>query len=48
MWHEDEDGDEPEWVEEERRQFHDFRDKDKSGYLENQEVRDWILPSEDR
>ena len=46
MWHEDDDGEEPDWVEEERRQFHEFRDSDKSGYLENQEVRDWILPSE--
>lgn len=46
MWHEEDDGEEPEWVEEERRQFHEFRDADKSGYLENQEVRDWILPSE--
>merc|ERR1719348_1538740 len=46
MWHEDDEGEEPDWVEEERRQFHEFRDSDKSGYLENQEVRDWILPSE--
>merc|ERR1712130_62337 len=33
-------------TEEERKQFHDFRDKDQSGFLENEEVRDWILPSE--
>lgn len=46
MWHEEDEGDEPDWVEEERRQFHEFRDKDKSGFLENDEVRDWILPSE--
>merc|ERR1712130_462720 len=47
MWLEDEDeGEEPDWVEEERKQFHDFRDKDQSGFLENEEVRDWILPSE--
>lgn len=46
MWLEEDDGDEPEWVDEERRQFHDFRDKDNSGYLENEEVKNWILPSE--
>jgi len=46
MWLEEEDGEEPEWVEEERKQFHDFRDKDKSGFLEDEEVRNWILPSE--
>jgi len=46
MWHEEDEGEEPDWVEEERRQFHEFRDKDKSGFLENGEVRDWILPSE--
>jgi len=46
MWLEEEDGEEPEWVEEERKQFSEFRDKDNSGYLEDAEVRDWILPSE--
>lgn len=46
MWLEEDDGEEPEWVEEERKQFHDFRDKDKSGFLEDEEVRNWILPSE--
>jgi len=46
MWHEEDPGDEPDWVEEERRQFNDFRDKDNNGFLENDEVRDWILPSE--
>lgn len=46
MYLEDEDGEEPEWVEEERRQFHDQRDVDKSGFLENEEVKNWILPSE--
>lgn len=46
MWVEGEDGDEPEWIEEERSQFHENRDKDNSGYLEHQEIRDWILPAE--
>jgi len=46
MWIEEEDGAEPEWVEEERKQFQMFRDKDNSGFLEDDEVRDWILPSE--
>ena len=46
MWIEEEDGEEPDWVEEERKQFQMFRDKDNSGFLEDDEVRDWILPSE--
>lgn len=33
MWHEEDPGDEPDWVEEERRQFRDFRDKDNNGFL---------------
>merc|ERR1711892_658435 len=35
MWHEEDPGEEPDWVEEERRQFRDFRDKDDNGFLEN-------------
>ncbi|GFT12611.1 calumenin-B [Trichonephila clavipes] len=37
---------EPSWVQSEREQFINFRDKDRSGSMEFNEVRDWILPSE--
>jgi Ca2+-binding EF-hand superfamily protein len=46
MWLEEEDGEEPEWVSEERKSFHEHRDRDGTGYLEDEEVRDWILPDE--
>ena len=35
---------EPEWVESEKQQFRDYRDKDGDGKLDVAEVRDWILP----
>lgn len=42
-----EDGEkEPEWVVNERKQFHEFRDFNKNGYLEPGEVAEWILPTE--
>jgi hypothetical protein len=37
-------GTEPEWVEEERNQFRQYRDKNNDGKLDRQEVEDWILP----
>lgn len=40
-----EDGEEePEWVKNERETFATFRDKDHDGYMNNDEVRDWIIP----
>lgn len=40
-----EDGDEePEWVKNEREQFSTYRDKDGDGFMDNEEVRSWILP----
>lgn len=40
-----EDGEEePEWVKNERETFASFRDKDHDGYMNNDEVRDWIIP----
>lgn len=40
-----EDGEEePEWVKNERETFANFRDKDHDGYMNNDEVRDWIIP----
>lgn len=35
---------EPEWVKNERKTFTSFRDKDHDGYMNNDEVRDWIIP----
>lgn len=35
---------EPEWVKNERETFTNFRDKDHDGYMNNDEVRDWIIP----
>ncbi|XP_029016039.1 reticulocalbin-3 isoform X2 [Betta splendens] len=37
---------EPEWVQTERKQFSDFRDTNKDGYLDASEVAHWILPGE--
>ncbi|XP_055941077.1 calumenin-like [Argiope bruennichi] len=37
---------EPSWVQSEREQFIQFRDKDKNGFLEFPEVRQWILPDD--
>ncbi|MCL4126530.1 UNVERIFIED_CONTAM: hypothetical protein GTU68_061764 [Idotea baltica] len=39
-----EDEEEPDWVSSERDQFNNFRDKDKSGFMELEEVRQWIMP----
>lgn len=42
-----EDGDEePEWVETERQQFSEFRDKNHDGKMDKEETLDWILPSD--
>lgn len=35
---------EPDWVKNERQQFSQYRDKDNNGYMEKEEVRQWILP----
>ncbi|KAL5007837.1 hypothetical protein ScPMuIL_016643 [Solemya velum] len=48
---EDEDEDEnghhePEWVHSEREQFQTYRDKNKDGKLDHDEVRDWIIPED--
>jgi len=37
---------EPEWVESERQQFSEFRDKNKDGKMDREETLDWILPSD--
>ncbi|XP_060882588.1 reticulocalbin-3 isoform X2 [Labrus mixtus] len=37
---------EPEWVHTERKQFSDLRDSNKDGYMDADEVAQWILPGE--
>ncbi|KAL3842537.1 hypothetical protein ACJMK2_020538 [Sinanodonta woodiana] len=37
-------GEEPEWVQTERKQFHEYRDKNKDGKMDHAEVRQWIVP----
>lgn len=37
---------EPDWVQTEREQFTNFRDKDKDGFLGPDEVRDWVMPTD--
>ncbi|RWS07593.1 calumenin-like protein [Dinothrombium tinctorium] len=34
----------PEWVVRERQQFHDYRDKNKDGFMDRDEIREWIIP----
>lgn len=44
VYREGEEGEEePEWVKNEREQFSMFRDKNKDGYMDNEEVRSLIL-----
>jgi len=43
MWP-DQDDEEPDWVKTEREQFSSFRDKNKDGMMDRQEVQDWIIP----
>uniref|UniRef100_A0A1W7R9T7 Reticulocalbin-3 n=1 Tax=Hadrurus spadix TaxID=141984 RepID=A0A1W7R9T7_9SCOR len=38
--------DEPDWVKNEREQFSTYRDKDKDGVMNKEEIRDWLLPTD--
>ncbi|XP_011296835.1 calumenin [Fopius arisanus] len=40
------DEEEPEWVKNEKEQFTDYRDKDKDGFMDNEEVKNWIIPED--
>ncbi|XP_053600231.1 calumenin-B [Plodia interpunctella] len=40
------DEEEPDWVKQERDQFTGYRDTDKNGYMDENEVRSWIAPPE--
>lgn len=42
----DDESDEPDWVKHERETFKTFRDKDGDGSLNNDEVKDWIIPQD--
>ncbi|KAK5884282.1 hypothetical protein CesoFtcFv8_018120 [Champsocephalus esox] len=37
---------EPDWVQTEKENFHEFRDTNKDGYLHNDEVAHWVLPGD--
>ncbi|KAM3176362.1 hypothetical protein ACTXT7_006674 [Hymenolepis weldensis] len=36
----------PEWVKTEQKQFKDIRDKDKDGFLDREEIRAWLFPTD--
>jgi len=47
MWtQKDEADEEPDWVKEERNQFSSFRDKNNDGFMDREEVKDWIIPDD--
>lgn len=39
-------GPEPDWVKTEREQFSDFRDLNKDGKMDQDEIRHWIMPQD--
>ena len=39
-------GPEPDWVKTEREQFSDFRDLNKDGKMDMEEIRHWIMPQD--
>ncbi|XP_004683639.1 PREDICTED: reticulocalbin-1 [Condylura cristata] len=46
MFSHEESGPEPDWVVSEREQFNEFRDLNKDGKLDQDEIRHWILPQD--
>lgn len=44
MWPNSENQEEPDWVKTEREQFATFRDKNKDGFMDREEVANWIIP----
>jgi len=47
MWsRKDEEDEEPDWVKEERNQFSTYRDKNKDGMMDRDEVKEWIIPDD--
>ena len=41
-----ENGEEPEWVANEKKQFKEFRDQNGDGKMDKEEVKNWILPED--
>lgn len=46
MYKSEEGDEEPDWVQSEREQFQTYRDKDGDGYMDEEEVKTWILPED--
>ncbi|XP_043672132.1 calumenin [Vespula pensylvanica] len=46
MYRGTEEEEEPEWVKNEKEQFSSYRDKDHNGYMDFEEVRNWIIPAD--
>lgn len=46
MFAHEEGGPEPDWVKTEREQFSDFRDLNKDGKMDQDEIRHWIMPQD--
>jgi Ca2+-binding EF-hand superfamily protein len=45
MYAPDANGDQvPDWVIREKDQFHNYRDKNKDGFMDREEIREWIIP----
>ena len=45
MYSPDSNGDQvPDWVLREKQQFHEFRDQNKDGFMDRNEIREWIIP----
>lgn len=42
----EEESEEPDWVKHERETFKTYRDKDGDGFLNNAEVKEWIIPQD--
>ncbi|XP_074096278.1 calumenin B scf [Cotesia typhae] len=42
----DNEEEEPEWVKNERQQFSTYRDKNQDGFMDNEEVKSWIIPED--
>lgn len=40
------DEEEPEWLKTEKEQFHSYRDQDKDGVMNRNEVKEWIIPQD--
>uniref|UniRef100_A0A0X3PLL3 Reticulocalbin-3 n=1 Tax=Schistocephalus solidus TaxID=70667 RepID=A0A0X3PLL3_SCHSO len=46
MWDNSDGSQMPDWVKTERQQFHEVRDKNRDGFLDREEVTDWLFPSD--